>query len=63
MKPSKGYGWQQAHFTCVPAGKNPIGCGFGCEYGFDYQPDGFFLVGIKMLYPCPQTRIPACVSV
>jgi hypothetical protein len=64
------YGWQRAHFTRVPAGKNPIGCGFGCEFvpmstgtSLILHPTGFFLMGMKMLYPCSQTRIPACVSV
>jgi hypothetical protein len=42
-------GWQRAHFTRVPAGKNPIGCGFGCEFvpagmgaGLILNPTGFF---------------------
>jgi hypothetical protein len=54
--------------------KNPIGCGFGCDFvsaggyrcRFDYKPDGFFLAGIKILYPCPHTYVPAmdvCVCI
>jgi hypothetical protein len=50
----------------VPAGKNPIGCEFGCEFvpagtgaGLILNPTSFFLAGMKMLYPCPQTRVPA----
>jgi hypothetical protein len=31
-------------------------------YGFDSQPDGFFLTGMKMLNPCPQTRVCVCVD-
>jgi hypothetical protein len=34
----------------------------GYGYGFDSQPDGFFLVGMKMLYPCPHTRVCICVD-
>jgi hypothetical protein len=37
----------------MPAGKNPIGC------GFDSQPDIFFLVGMKKLYPCSLTLLSA----
>jgi hypothetical protein len=49
-------------FYCMLTGKNPIGCGFGCEFVptgtgacLILNPIGFFLVGMKMLY---HARIP-----
>jgi hypothetical protein len=62
-------------FYCMLTGKNPIGCGFGCEFVptgtgacLILNPIGFFLVGMKMLY---HARIPTmdiyifvlCVSI
>jgi hypothetical protein len=51
----------------VRAGENPIGYRFRCEFvladmgaGLILNSTGFFsLAGMKMLYPCPQTRVPA----
>jgi hypothetical protein len=53
--PRTNWGWQRAHFIRVPAGKNPIGCGFVCEFvpvgtSLILTSTVFFLVGMKMLY-------------
>jgi hypothetical protein len=53
----------------VPAGKIPIGYEFECEFvpacmcvDLILNPTSFFSC-IKILYPCPQTRVPAIACV
>jgi hypothetical protein len=39
-----------------------MGCGFGCKFtgaGLILNPMPFFIVGMKILYMCLQTREPA----